>query len=936
MATIWTIYNNYSLGVVAEATPFEFQFPVNDQDVTFSVITGALPTGIRIDGGYLRGNPTQVPRLTTYKFVIRAQLAGQISDRTFTMQIAGPDVPKWVSSAGDLPVGPQQTYFVLDESYIDFQLIANDEDTSTGQKLRFWIPSDGGLLPPGVVLSDTGRLYGWIKPLLIAAKPRKTGFYGTTLYDSDGYDYGIPNIEAYDSFGYDSYVFDYASEFIKPTKYNRKYEFTVIATDGDTSVRRKFSIYVIGDTITADTINIFSDEWPITVDNASVREPVWKTSPDLGVFRASNYFTHALDIFETADKTPVTYFLNSTNPDTTISLLPPGVQLDNITADLFGVIPYQPAITKTYTFTITAVRLGHLQKISAELLPGDLPLLIDNSSVIYRNNSMEGTEISRVYSSLYYVSKTTGILLTGEDDGHGIYTWTYHNLDTRVLLYFKVNDDVNSEYPWEEASWYLDHSLTNPATGHPLITSMNTGNSVFTDSYETAQSSRTFTLTVIGEIDSFITWITPTNLGVIDVEQVSTLSIHAISSLNDVLVYEILDPDTKSPLELLPYGLTLSSYGNIIGKVSQFTDETGTGLTAFHEEDVDGNSLYYNIFDDGNTTFDREFRIEVTAFNNAKTTSSSRIFTLTALTPNDRLFCDIRCVPFLPTMQRDIYQKFISDRDIFEYNAIFRQEDPNFGIRTDLSMLVYAGAEIQSLQTFNRLITKRKRFKFGDVKVAYARVTGTETVIYEVIYVEMIDPLENSTGHLPTVITTSDQLDPITIDDGVLSRGEYNGSVIYYPDDIVQYQGGLYQAITVTDGNIPTESEFFRKYSSDISSIDNATIFIDDPYSNKKFPSSISLWRDQIKALGTNDRNYLPLWMRTIQDNNIVELDYVPAVVICYCNPGTSYTIMQNIKNSGFSFSDINYDIDRFVINRVTGNLKDTFLIFRNDRTIST
>ena len=45
----------------------------------------------------------------------------------------------------------------------------------------------------------------------------------------------------------------------------------------------------------------------------------------------------------------------------TVSALPTGTSFDIQTATIYGAVPYQPAITKTYNFTITATRFGDKQ-----------------------------------------------------------------------------------------------------------------------------------------------------------------------------------------------------------------------------------------------------------------------------------------------------------------------------------------------------------------------------------------------------------------------------------------------------------------------------------------------------------------------------------------------------------------------------------------------
>ena len=73
--------------------------------------------------------------------------------------------------------------------------------------------------------------------------------------------------------------------------------------------------------------------------------------------------------------------------------------------------------------------------------------------------------------------------------------------------------------------------------------------------------------------------------------------------------------------------------------------------------------------------------------------------------------------------------------------------------------------------------------------------------------------------------------------------------------------------------------------------------------------------------------------MRSIQPDSYTELNFVPAVPLCYCLPGLGKEILLNIKNSGFDFKLLDYTIDRYIIDAVEGNYEDKYLVFRNDRT---
>jgi hypothetical protein len=56
----------------------------------------------------------------------------------------------------------------------------------------------------------------------------------------------------------------------------------------------------------------------------------------------------------------------------------------------------------------------------------------------------------------------------------------------------------------------------------------------------------------------------------------------------------------------------------------------------------------------------------------------------------------------------------------------------------------------------------------------------------------------------------------------------------------------------------------------------------------------------------------------------------VPAIPICYTVPGKSTAIVENIKNSGFDFKTINYEIDRYIINTTLEDTGEKIILFAN------
>jgi len=259
--------------------------------------------------------------------------------------------------------------------------------------------------------------------------------------------------------------------------------------------------------------------------------------------------------------------------------------------------------------------------------------------------------------------------------------------------------------------------------------------------------------------------------------------------------------------------------------------------------------------------------------------------------------------------QRAIWADFIKDSTIFTPSLIYRPSDNAFGVQKDLNMLVYAGIETKTAAEYisaTGLNHKKKQFKFGSVKSAVAKLPGTNDVVYEVIYVEIIDPLEKGTEYLDNYITR--QFDPYTITIDTSNR-------IYS------------RTPSVIDDVLPFDVRPQRRIT-----LDRTDLLVSDSNPTRIYPSSVSIWQDRIAQVGLTERNFMPLWMRSVQIGAKTELGYVKAVPLCYCNPGGSVDILLNIKNSNFDFKLLNYTIDRYIIDSVTGYGSDKYIVFKNDR----
>ena len=120
-------------------------------------------------------------------------------------------------------------------------------------------------------------------------------------------------------------------------------------------------------------------------------------------------------------------------------------------------------------------------------------------------------------------------------------------------------------------------------------------------------------------------------------------------------------------------------------------------------------------------------------------------------------------------------------------------------------------------------------------------------------------------------------------------------------------------------------------------SYDNITIDSDIPYASdadlqRVFPNSVKNMRKRLSSIGERDREFLPLWMRSIQQTSTYELGFTKALVLCYTKPGRADTIISRIKSSAFDFKTIDFTADRYIIDILNGEIQDTYIQFPQDK----
>ena len=1165
MLKLWNVVSGARAQTLIERSQVNIPLPLaNGVTADVELISGSIPTGSRLENNQIVGTVYEVAYDTIFSSVFRATTDDGFQDCTIEFVVTGPDSPTWQTNEGLLPIGSNNSLFILDNEIIDYQLVATDTDLSAGDELNYFIADGDGVLPPGITLSDTGKLQGTTEPLLSLDKRFTGGQYDSAPYAGVPLDYAVLSSNGYGSFYYDTVDFDYNEPTANLRKLNRYYPFAVTVTDGESFVRREFKIYLVGDDyLKADNTLMQSGTGVFTADATNVRTPVWITPKDLGFKRANNYTTIYLEIVDNETlEGVIVYTLEDVNDDGTPSELPPGLSLDSQTGEVIGSIPYQTAVTQSYKFSVRATRIttdletvtvfanfyedvllgntsfkinkidltGNIDGLNdlfelvgkkillgtsqytvinvdarnndydivfvQETLAPSINLLLSQTALVgqdhmfvtrlsegnkekYQSRTLKlSTTESYVINGFtpyieWQVTQTTandpilpaavprpievnqnyyvGDYIINEIDTGGdgrIYkSLTSHSVSAQLdglgnnilvnniiqidfvnanwqevaetLEELSISDRVEATKQALEAEYNgtayitivddLNWRIRVPSTAYSRIktniqsffagtdssdviatlirdnedkiqlstnlsSQLNNGRNIgialfakdsffkniivaSSDEIDIPSTAKTFDLRVIGEIDSNIKWITPSNLG----------SINANFTSNLKLVAETTVPDTAMLYTLksgkLPFGLILNFDGEIIGSARQFGTADNPGLTTFENLAVTWDGAL-----PGDTTFDRSYKFTVEAKDRFNYTAIEREFILEVVELNRTQYTDVYMRPMLPTAQRTYYNNFVSNPEVFTPNRIYRPSDPTFGVQKTLDMLVYAGVEATTMDKFVAAAAKghkRKKYILGDIKSAVAKESATSDTIYEVVYIDVKDPANSTVLNKKTASSfkiknkekiTVDSVQYAAVDDATRFRAGYeelavgtratvrfvfsdNDEIIINTRAPAEQELNVDNAdfeVTLKDGGSITvelqkgdsEPYRFRPKTNTIKTDSNA-ISVSQSNDTFRYISSIDNMRANIKTIGDEERNYLPLWMRTAQ-TGFEELDYITAIPICYCKPGESATIINNIKNYGFDPSTINYDIDRYVVKRTQNSDVEKFVLFAN------
>ena len=366
-----------------------------------------------------------------------------------------------------------------------------------------------------------------------------------------------------------------------------------------------------------------------------------------------------------------------------------------------------------------------------------------------------------------------------------------------------------------------------------------------------------FSITLTGQVETQVIWLTAADLGDIINGSTSLLKVEAVNTGGRSLQYRLrpgaIPPPDYVPgvYNKLPQGLQLLPSGDIAGRVSFNTFAVDLGATTFDKE------LRTTLIQSPQeTTFDTQYTFTVNAYSVDEYVSVFKTFTVKVLREYNEPYENLYIKAMPPYTSRALINQLIQNSDIFRSDLIFRPQDPNFGIATSVIYNHCFGLTSSTYELYISSLIKNHYWKnlvLGEIKTAQALDPVTGDVVYEVVYSAIQDDLVNNDG-----ISVSKQV------------------TLPYP---------------INAGD-----------STEITTV---------------YPNSLPNMRDQVIDVVGQISNLLPLWMLSKQADGKV-LGFTPAWVIAYCHPGASGQVAYNIRTQfGQQLNLVDFEVDRYALDRL-------------------
>lgn len=705
--------------------------------VTYTIATGSLPSGLILDAvtGFISGTSTETTSSTFTFIVIATDNLGNSTSNTFSIRMAYyPAQPIWNTTTGSIGTYPA----LISMSY---QLSASAVLPSTS--IQYMLLS--GTLPNGLNLSSTGLISG--TPTLVtsnitnnfsiratdnlgnirdrtfsitisgSAIPQFTTPNGSLLSTQDSLWISLP--VTYSNPSIDNPVIVQVKDGVLPPGLEidllgniRGYAKPPIINITNPAVSTiGLATSSIDNNITVVSTSGFIVGRPIIFNGSTFgnividQEYYIKTVTSSSTFTISETQNGSVFALDTA-----TGFMNVTLPATSTGT--PTIRTYNFTLELSSPLGGD---TGSYSITVINQNSPTSQGGPGKTPNTRIPVILNARPLTYNLNDTD--PYYGYYISPPVAPSQNAFMGNFQSDNYFAFKIIGHDFDNNDIAYEFTNLPVeltgNTQTGWITGTPILNNSGIN---------SYNFGVSVYktgNPNLEVPPTIFNFTYNLEKDVTGKIVWISNSDLGQIFNGTISTLAVKASSDVE--LEYALV-----SGMGDLPPNLTLSSNGQIIGKVADQPTNT--------------------LLEQGTST---EFTFTVEAYSPIyPSVLSSKTFTLSVLQefsqPTDTLY-----IQALPSINdRQILASLLNDEELIPSIALYRPDDQYFGKATSVIYEHAYGIYASDIEEYIAAITRNhywRNITLGELKTAIARNNAGE-IIYEVVYSEVIDNLVNPQG----------------------------------------------------------------------------------------------------------------------------------------------------------------------------------------------
>jgi hypothetical protein len=353
--------------------------------------------------------------------------------------------------------------------------------------------------------------------------------------------YIVPAVNVTETPGYDlTPIYTLPYDFVV-SAISKNYQFTLEVTDGRNSNLRTFELFVYDRaSITADNTTITADNTVVTADETTERRPfIINSEPsDLGTVRGDNYY--AYQFIGNDFDTPSLRYAIGVNQG---SGLPPGLELDPVTGWYYGYVPDQGVTEVDYSFNIVTYQDEFV----------GTPMVCTATTFGTNRITCASTEQIGTGQPIVFTGTAFGGIVAAP-------TKVYYVLAVVSPTQFTVTESLDA----------TTATVLTTAAG-----TMSANLIVASDPYP-------YIITIAGDIDAEVTWLTDSDLGVIDNGDISLLKVEAVNRGGRDLLYRL----ESGAFNELPQGLELLPTGEIAGQVSFNTFAIDLGATTFDQDTV--------------------------------------------------------------------------------------------------------------------------------------------------------------------------------------------------------------------------------------------------------------------------------------------------------------------------------------------------------------